>query len=139
MKLYLPNGKRIKLDTSLTLDEKIKIVEEITSEWEDYFLLYWDSEKVRVCLEVLANYLVWHKEKEEWKKEDKYVMSVLKMKRQKRGHEKEVLFSELNMKKKIEYGIEHCYNDDPEDDKMIESEDKQRRQIYAKRKKRLLK
>lgn len=63
MKLLLPDGTKLELDTSITYDEKKAIVDNILDEWQAYFTTYRSTKKTTVCLEVLSNYLYYHKEK----------------------------------------------------------------------------
>lgn len=98
MKIQLPDGKQKTLDENITLDEKKKIVEELTEKWRPILRLNWHSQSVKYFLDSLANYLVWHKEEEE-QSEDKEVMSRNKTNRLHRGR-KDIPFSCLNDKDK---------------------------------------
>jgi hypothetical protein len=95
MKIQLPNGQRQELSDGLSLDNKIKVVEDLTEEWLEVIEKNWDSNSVRFFLDSLANYLVWHKEIEDDKTEDKEVMSKNKTNRLHRGR-KDIPFSSLN-------------------------------------------
>jgi len=95
MKIQLPNGQRHELDDGISLDNKIKVVEDLTEEWMDTITRNWDSNSVRFFLDSLANYLCWHKENLDDKSEDKEVMSKNKTNRLHRGR-KDIPFSSLN-------------------------------------------
>ena len=97
MKIQLPNGQKQTLNDDLTIDEKKKLVDELSDEWtlilrSDWKI--WDSNNTRYFYDGLANYLVWHKE-EDSEKEDKEVMSRNKTNRLHRGR-KDVPFSSLS-------------------------------------------
>jgi hypothetical protein len=62
MKLILPNGSKIDLDNSISIEEKRVIVDGILAEWNPYFEKTWNLKKTRVCLEILSSYLYNHKE-----------------------------------------------------------------------------
>lgn len=62
MKLKLPNGEEILLDKNISLDEKKKVVYDILTEWNSYFEQTWEIGSTRVCLDILSNYLYYHKE-----------------------------------------------------------------------------
>lgn len=81
MKIQLPNGQKIKLDDNLPINEKISLVEDIISKWDEVIICNWDSTSIRYFLDGLSNYLVWHKDEESKKKQDKDVISILKMKK----------------------------------------------------------
>ena len=56
----LPNGEKVKLKKNISIDEKIKIVEDLVSDWDDFIRLNWHSKSVKFFLNSLSNYLVWH-------------------------------------------------------------------------------
>lgn len=95
MKIILPNGKETKLDTSLELNERKMVVDEILTEWKHYFENSWELNKTRVCLEVLSNYLCMVKDGENKNKEDKHIMSSTKMKKLNKFNDKSINFSNL--------------------------------------------
>lgn len=95
MKIQLPNGKQHELKDGISLEEKVKVVEELTSEWKKEIENNWNSDSVRYFLDSLSNYLVWHKENLDSKEEDKEVMSRNKTNRLHRGR-KDIPFSNLN-------------------------------------------
>jgi len=97
MKIQLPNGKQKTLDDNIPLEEKKKVVQELTDKWEAIVRLNWHSKSVKYFLDSLANYLVWHKEEDEKQSEDKEVMSRNKTNRLHRGR-KDIPFSCLNDK-----------------------------------------
>lgn len=111
MKLKLPNGEKIKLNTSLPLEERKKIVNEILEEWDWYFESSWELEKTKVFLEVLSNYLCMVKEEENKNTEDKYILSTTKMKHMKRGSARTANFSNLPQEQKQLLGLVD-HNDD---------------------------
>lgn len=105
MKLKLPNGDSIKLDTSLPLEERMRVVNEILAEWNDYFESSWELRKTKVCLEVLSNYLTMVKDGKKKNKEDKYIMSATKIKHMTRGSSKSANFSNLPQEQRVLLGL----------------------------------
>lgn len=104
MKLKLPDDETVVLDNSLPIEDKVQQVQQILSEWEDKFHRSWETGKTKVCLDVLSNYLVFHKEEDQKKKEDKYVMSNKKVKQMKRGT-RTTPFSMLPDSHKVLFGL----------------------------------
>jgi hypothetical protein len=111
MKLKLPNGDNILLDTSLPLEERKKIVDNILLEWNEYFESSWELRKTQVCLDVLANYLCLVKDGEKKNTEDKFIMSTTKIKKMERGSDKTANFSSLPHDHKQLFGLID-FNDD---------------------------
>ena len=105
MKLKLPDGNKIYLDTTIPLEERKKVVDEILAEWNEYFESSWELRKTQVCLEVLANYLCMEKDGEKKNKEEKFVMSATKIKHMERGSEKSANFSNLPQEHKALFGL----------------------------------
>lgn len=99
MKIQLPDGQKHNLDEEISLEEKIREVERLTSQWIDVILENWESNSIRFFLDSLANYLVWHKEDVNDITEDKEVMSKNKTNRLHRGR-KDTPFSSLGTKDK---------------------------------------
>jgi len=99
VKIRLPNGKQHVLKDDITLEEKVKVVEELTEQWKSEIENGWDSNAVKFFLDSLSNYLVWHKDDEDANKEDKEVMSRNKTNRLYRGR-KDTPFSSLSKKDK---------------------------------------
>ncbi len=97
MKIQLPNGQQHILDENIPIEEKIKVVDEITEEWMPTIRKNWNSNSVKFFLDSLGNYLVWHKEPEEKGREDKDVLSRKKMEKMVRFKKtsKTVNFSDL--------------------------------------------
>ncbi|MFS1513064.1 hypothetical protein VQL36_11595 [Chengkuizengella sp. SCS-71B] len=96
MKIILPNNEKIKLDTTLNYEQRLKVVNELLDEWSEYFIETWKKSKTIVCLEILSNYLCLVKDEGKGKyQEDKYILSSHKMKRLKRGDKKICNFSDL--------------------------------------------
>jgi hypothetical protein len=79
MKIQLPNGQQHTLDEHISLDDKLKVVEELTEEFMEVIKLNWYSNSVKYFLDSLVNYIVWHKEPEEKGLEDKEILSRKKM------------------------------------------------------------
>lgn len=105
MKLILPNGGNIKLNTNLPLEERKKVVNEIIEEWNWYFESSWELEKTKVCLEILSNYLCMVKDGDDKNKEDKYIMSATKIKHMQRGNIKSSNFSCLPQDQRLLLGL----------------------------------
>lgn len=79
MKIQLPNGQQHVLDETISLEEKLKVVEDLTEEFAELIKLNWHSNSVKFFLDTLANYIVWHKEPDKKGREDKKVLSRKKM------------------------------------------------------------
>jgi len=103
MRIRLPNGKRHELDTSIELQHKIRVVNDLIEEWRPVIEENWFNNSVKYFLDSLSNYLVWHKDKKTPKrrgKENKHILSQKKIERlnkYKKGS-KEILFSDLRNK-----------------------------------------
>jgi hypothetical protein len=95
MKIQLPNGEKHNLDEAISLEEKINVVKNLTSDWRDVIIQNWNSNSIRYFLDSLANYLVWHKDDNTDITEDKEVMSKNKTNRLHRGR-KDIPFSSLS-------------------------------------------
>lgn len=65
MKIQLPDGQKKILNESLSLSEKMEVVQTMVDEWDSVLIGNWDSFSVKVFLDSLSNYLVWHK-KAKW-------------------------------------------------------------------------
>ncbi len=100
MNIQLPNGQKHALDDNITIQEKLKVVEDLTNEFMDVIELNFDSNSVRYFLDSLANYLVWHKEPEDKGTEDKEILSVKKMEKlvKFKKTSKTINFTDLNKK-----------------------------------------
>lgn len=99
MKIQLPNGRQHNLEESITLEEKLKIVESLTEEFHEIIIKNWNSNSVKFFLDSLTNYLVWHKEIEEKGSEDKEILSrkkVEKLTRYKKTS-KQINFTDLSV------------------------------------------
>ena len=105
MILRLPNGDKIKLDTSLSLEERKAKVNDILDEWQDYFEKTWQLKKTKVCLEILSNYLCLVKDGEKKNTEDKYILSLRRTKEIKDGTSKYTNFSDLSIDNKLMFGL----------------------------------
>lgn len=79
MKIQLPNGEKLTLDENLPLEQKVKLVEDLTAEHNPVLIKNWQSNSVRFFLDGLGNYLVWHKEAEDKNQQDKEVLSIKKV------------------------------------------------------------
>ena len=107
MKLHLPNGKKITLDNNLEIEEKIELSSKLLEEWHDIIHKNWTSISVVYFLDGLANYLVWHKEKEDFNTEDKEVISLRKIEEMTgRREPMSQPFSNLNTNEKTVLGLE---------------------------------
>jgi hypothetical protein len=115
MKLKLPDGGSIKLNTSLALEERKRVVDEILEEWNWYFESSWELDKTKVCLDVLSNYLCMVKDGEQKNKEDKYIMSVTKIKHMQRGNTKQANFSSLSQEQRQLLGLVDYSNEEKSD------------------------
>jgi hypothetical protein len=101
MKMQLPNGAKIILDESITLEEKKQIVADLTEEFEHIIRLNWSSNNVKFFLDNLANYLVWHKEEEDKNTQDKDVLSVRRVEEMSgKRQSKSIPFTSLNQQQK---------------------------------------
>lgn len=101
VKIQLPDGRNHDLDENLSLEEKLKAVEQLTIEWMPAIKKGWNNNTVKFFLDSLANYIVWHKEnREEGKKgtEDKFVLSKKKVDKMSnyRKDSKTINFSDLS-------------------------------------------
>lgn len=109
MKVTLPDGSAKVLDTSLNLDDKLKLTFELTEEWNSVIIENWNSKSVKYFLDSLSNFLVWHKEDDEKLKrtENKYILSRKKTEKLSRykSTSKQINFSDLNKEDKEVIGI----------------------------------
>jgi len=105
MKLILPDGKEVRLDKTLDIEAKKKVVDGILTEWGDYFRRYWNNIKTAVALEVISDYLVWTKDESQKGKEDKEILSVDKTRWMKKGRQKEIHFGAMSAEEKVRLGI----------------------------------
>lgn len=76
MRIKLPNGEKTTLDEHISIEEKIEIVNNLLDEWLSTLIMSWHSDTTKFFLDNLANYLVWHKEREDVGYQDKEVLSV---------------------------------------------------------------
>lgn len=100
MKLKLPNNTEIDLDINLTYEKKVKIINNILKDYEDYFYKYWDTQRVRTCLDIMGNYLC-HKKNIN----DKEILSRKKFGEMIRGSSKYVPFSCLTTEEQTLLGL----------------------------------
>jgi hypothetical protein len=107
MKIQLPNGNRLTLDENITLEQKLIIVEDLTTEWHSTIQSNWDSNSVRFFLDGLANYLCWHKDEDNKNKQDKEILSVFKVEKME-GKRKasSIPFSSLSVSQKESLGLD---------------------------------
>lgn len=102
MKIQLPDGKPHNLEDNIAINEKLRIVDELTNEWLDVIIQNWHSNSVKYFLDSLTNYIVWHKDEDEKGREDKEVLSRTKLEQmnkfKKRG--KTVNFTDLTSDQK---------------------------------------
>jgi hypothetical protein len=106
MKIQLPDGTKLTLDENIVIEEKLKLVEDLTLQWESVIEKNWDSNSVRFFLDNLANYLCWHKE-EDKNKQDKEVLSVWKVKKMDGQRKSNVVpFSSLSTSQKELIGLD---------------------------------
>lgn len=103
MIIELPNGNRVELDNDFTIDDKVRKVEELVLEFEDYICEGWETTRIKFFLNGLSNYLCWHKE--EKYSQDKDILSKTKDLRMKKYDSKNILFSSLNKDEKQSIGI----------------------------------
>lgn len=101
MKIILPDGTKRYLKSKLTIEEKRIIVDEILDEFTPYFTENWDTNKTRICLDVLCSYLVTGNGVAN---NDKEVLSKYKEKQMQNGR-KCVPFSSLSKHQKIMLGL----------------------------------
>lgn len=96
MRVKLPNGDKVILDTTLPLDERKKVVDKILQEWNWFFEESWELSKTKNCLDTLSNYICLVKDGDKKNKEDKYIMSLTKLKHLNRWNDKKSTnFSDL--------------------------------------------
>ncbi|GIN25566.1 hypothetical protein NSQ93_22660 [Bacillus sp. FSL W8-0445] len=107
MKIQLPNGIKLNLDENITLEQKLKKVEDLTNEWRSAIERNWDSNTIRFFLDGLANYLVWHKDEDDKNKHNKDMISNWKIE-QMEGKRKtnSIPFSSLSTINKELLGLE---------------------------------
>jgi hypothetical protein len=117
VKIQLPDGRRITLDENITLEEKIKVVEELTEEWIDTIILNWHSDSIKFFLDNLSNYLNWHKDEDEKNytntkrgrergKQDKEILSIKRIEEMEgKRKARSIPFSSLSTKNKENLGI----------------------------------
>ncbi len=100
MKLKLPNDEEINLDINLTYDKKIEVVNKILKDYENYFHKYWDTQKVRICLDIMGSYLC-HKKNIH----DKEIISRKRFGEMVYGNDKYIPFSCLTVEEQLLLGI----------------------------------
>jgi hypothetical protein len=100
MKLLLPDKNKIDLPGSITYKERLVIVNEILSKYEDYFVGHWDNHKTVVCLDILANYL---SKAPDFGGDE--LLSIREQREINRGSKRYVLFSDLPQKEQIALGL----------------------------------
>lgn len=102
MKIQLPNGENHTLEDGVSLQEKVRIVEQLTEEWMPIIRLNWYSNSIKYFLDSLANYLVWHKELDEKGNEDKEILSRAKLEQMHKfkKRSKSVNFTDLSLDQK---------------------------------------
>jgi len=71
----LPNGDKHKLIKNVSIEEKKLIVESLLAQWDDVILENWNSNSITFFLDSLANYLVWHNDKDEIRKRNGEILS----------------------------------------------------------------
>lgn len=109
MKIQLPNGKQTNLDDGLPIDEKKRVVKNLSEKFLPIISKNWHSNSVKFFLDSLSNYIVWHKEEDE-SGHDKEVMSRNKTNRMLRGR-KDITFSDLSQEDKELLGLDGVGND----------------------------
>lgn len=105
MNMTLPDGNKIYLDTKLSYEERKAIVDQLIADWKDHFEQTWNQPKTRVCLDILANYLVLVKSEEDKGKHDKTILSLKKMQKMVRGDDKVTHFSDLTPEQQSLFGL----------------------------------
>lgn len=107
MKIQLPNGEKITLDVNLSLENKKKVVEELTTEYAEVSIRNFNSNTIRFFLDGLGNYLVWHKEEEDKHQQDKEVLSIKRVE-QMEGRRKSpsIPFTDLSVTHKELLGLD---------------------------------
>lgn len=103
MIIELPDGNRVELNNDISIDEKLKKVEELILEFENYICDSWETTKIKFFLNGLSNYLCWYKE--EKYSHDKEVLSKTKDLRMKKYDDKNILFSNLNKEDRQKIGL----------------------------------
>lgn len=91
MKAYeiiLPDGEITKLNKELSFDERKEVVDSILNSYNDVINYEWDSNKIKVFLSILTDYL--------YPKDIDNELSNYKLKEMNRGNKKYVSFEELN-------------------------------------------
>lgn len=104
MKLKLPDGKVLSLDKELPIEEKLENVRKILDQYENEFLKSLHTNKTRVCLEILSNYIVFHKEEEDKNKKDEYILSEKRIREMESGTRSSP-FSTMSDKHKALFGM----------------------------------
>lgn len=113
LKIQLPDGREKNLDENISLEEKVKVVEELSEEFLSTIQRNWNSNSVKFFLDSLANYMVWHKESEEKGLEDKEIMSRKKMEKliRMKKTSKSLPFSSLTTLQKESIGLDGANNE----------------------------
>lgn len=113
MKINLPNGEKITLNTNLCLEEKLLLVESLIEEWDEYTIDNFNNKLVIIFYDGLADFLVWHKEEDEKNKEDKDILSVKKIKQMNgKLKSKSIPFSSLSTENRELLGLSEGENND---------------------------
>lgn len=103
MRVVTPDNKTIFLDDKADLDERMKIVKQLTEQYQEYYDNAWETNSVKFFLDRLSTYVnTGFKEKYT---HDKEVLSLSKLKKMNRGDKRVRNFSDLSLEKKVRLGL----------------------------------
>lgn len=102
MKLILPDGTKTILPNTKDMERRKLVVDDILNTHKKYFELNWDSDRIKICLDVLGYYLCKPVTDEHV---DDGILSGYKMNEMKEGSKKHLTFSSMSRRQRATLGL----------------------------------
>lgn len=102
MKLILPDGTKTILPNTKDIVRRKLVVDDILNTYKNYFELNWDSDRIKICLDVLGYYLCKPVTDENV---DDGILSGYKMNEMKEGSKKHITFSSMSRRQRATLGL----------------------------------